>query len=776
MPYWVFLAALVSLLALSPGNSRAAERHEVTAVFEVWVAGNSVGDEVVILDKDDVLVPMKALRSGGLRSLSNCARPVRDVEYCSLRAARPKLSFQLDENELVLKIEAPPAAFGRSKVDLGSAAPPGVWYSEETSAFLNYAPRLTDGKFDGFAEAGASIGSGRIVTSGNYDTVHGPVRLLSSVEWDDRKSLRQGVLGDTYVTTDSLGGSVLIGGATLRRQFALDPYLVRIPRLGYQANIASPSTIDVYVNGNLVRRVPVSPGEVNLANIAPMTGAGSVRYVIHDAMGDSRSVSESYYAPTQVLARGVTEYTYSVGLVRNYLGTRSFSYGDPAAIGFHRLGLTDQLTVGSRAEATLHTISAGTSLALATRAGEFELGFGGSGSRETGVVRTGTASLFGYSYRANRISVRTAVKLTSRYYANTGLSPFALRNLIEESTSGSIALGARTNVASQISFASSTQTGVSVRFTGVVNSQIGNDLSVQVIASRTVYDTGAKDSEIFANLVYSLPERHTATLTKGFSQGVSQQTFGVSRALSGPTGISYQGSVTQAGEATNGSAAVQAQSLFGRMSGSVIRQDGQTHTLVEGAGTIIFAPDSGIYVSQPLQAFAVVEVPGIEGVRVYLNNTEIGRTDGEGKLFVPNLQPYYSNELSIDPADLPLGTEVDGETVRLAPPSRGGATVIFNLRKLRLVRGVLTTWKDGQRVPLKYGVVTLTSHSAEKESPIGPDGQFELDGAETGIWRGVASSPSFGRCTVEVDVAGDVLVRDVGELDCQPIGEGNPSP
>jgi outer membrane usher protein len=57
-------------------------------------------------------------------------------------------------------------------------------------------------------------------------------------------------------------------------------------------------------------------------------------------------------------------------------------------------------------------------------------------------------------------------------------------------------------------------------------------------------------------------------------------------------------------------------------------------------------------------AFAVVKVGDIEGVRVYSENVEVGRTNSSGHVFVPNLRPYLGNKLSIEIDDLPLGARI----------------------------------------------------------------------------------------------------------------------
>ncbi len=126
--------------------------------------------------------------------------------------------------------------------------------------------------------------------------------------FDDRANLRSATLGDAYVSAGPLGGSLLLGGISLARNYALDPYLVKIPRLAFAGSAMAPSTLDVYVNDVLVRRLPIEAGDFQLTNISPITGAGTTRYVLRDAFGREQRLESSYYASAGVLARGLSEF------------------------------------------------------------------------------------------------------------------------------------------------------------------------------------------------------------------------------------------------------------------------------------------------------------------------------------------------------------------------------------------------------------------------------------------------------------------------------------
>ncbi|MEO8181809.1 MAG: hypothetical protein ABI895_23495, partial [Deltaproteobacteria bacterium] len=265
------------------------------------------------------------------------------------------------------------------------------------------------------------------------------------MSYDDRAHLRSAVLGDSFLSAGALGGALTLGGLAWSRKYALDPYLVKLPRLGYTGSTLSPSTVDVYVNDTLVRRVAVDPGEFQLSNITPVTGAGTTRYVLRDAYGQEQRLESGYYSSAGVLAQGLSEYAYGIGLVRKDFGKRSFRYGGPAAMGRHRFGLTDHLTPGAHLEFDASLVNLGTELTLAGMFGEVELHAAASRGT-TRTARRGVAGILGYSYQRRGTSLRTVVRGTSRSFATLSLGADQHRNSFEQLTSTSLALGARTTL------------------------------------------------------------------------------------------------------------------------------------------------------------------------------------------------------------------------------------------------------------------------------------------------------------------------------------------
>src|ERR1700687_4599161 len=104
----------------------------------------------------------------------------------------------------------------------------------------------------------------------------------------------------------------------------------------------------------------------------------------------------------------------------------------------------------------------------------------------------------------------------------------------------------------------------------------------------------------------------------------------------------------------------------------------------------IAAIGGGLYATRPLQqGFALIQVPGVEGVRGYFENQEVGRTNSSGNLLVPNMLPYYGDGLSIADRDVPIGYGIGKLREVVAVPNHGGAVVRFDVARVESVTGTM---------------------------------------------------------------------------------------
>jgi outer membrane usher protein len=169
-------------------------------------------------------------------------------------------------------------------------------------------------------------------------------------------------------------------------------------------------------------------------------------------------------------------------------------------------------------------------------------------------------------------------------------------------------------------------------------------------------------------------------------------------------------------------------------------------------------------------AFGVVKVGDVPGVRTYLSHQYVGRTNARGEVVVPNLVSYYGNRLSIDPSDIPLDRGIGVDERIVAPAQRGGALVRFEALRLRPVTGRVVVIAREQTIVPAFGDVELVVAGRRLSSPIGVSGEFFIDDLGAGWQRMIVRYDGVRyACDFEVPdrvrVPGEAI--DVGTVTCR---------
>jgi outer membrane usher protein len=130
--------------------------------------------------------------------------------------------------------------------------------------------------------------------------------------------------------------------------------------------------------------------------------------------------------------------------------------------------------------------------------------------------------------------------------------------------------------------------------------------------------------------------------------------------------------------------------------------------------------------------FALIRVPGVENVSAYLSNQYMGRTDSRGDLLLPNMLPYYGNQVRINDKDIPLDHAVDAMLKTVAPPLRGGAVIRFPVHRVQAFVGKLKINELGRTIIPKLGELKVNTSDRAYTSPIGNGGEFYLENIAPG--------------------------------------------
>lgn len=735
-------------------------------MLELVVNQVSTGESLVILRDRDALVPISALTQAGLTGFKGRRETVGDQEFVSLASLSPDLSFAIDELDLRVNITASPALLGRTVRDLSRAAPANLIYRRDASGYVNYAVNWhTGNRADVFAESATSV-KGASFYNTMSATDHSATRGLTSVTIDRRRSMQRWTVGDSLAYSGALGGDAWIGGLSITKEFSIDPYYVRYPTLSLSTPIAVPSVMEVQVNGQVVSQERVAPGRLDVQNLPLTLGRNDAHIVVRDAFGQTRELSSTYYLTTTALAAGVQDYQYSVGFRRLGIGDKNWDYRTPVLLARHRIGVTDSLTAGGRVE--LHPgrlFSAGPSFNVRLPFGEIEAN--ASISRREN--EWGHAAMTAFNYSGRPISAGGSVMVASRQYAT--LTPnFPNQDpAVQANIYTSAAVGGPLTLTLQHSQTRFYQ-GLTRERSGLLASiHISRNVELTASATRT-YDEHGRGREAYAGLTV-LFGRSSATVshTRDDARG-SRMAFDAQQPLPVGAGYGYQMHVED-GDTKIATGVARFQGQHGRYE---VRQEStgnEVATTVSAMGSIV-GIGGGLYATRPVQqSFALIRVPGVEGVRAFSSHQEIGKTGRHGDVLVPDLQAYYGNLLNIADDDVPIQYSIADPGMTLAPPYRGGAVAQFDVQRVQRVLGRIKIVTGGDEKFQQYGELTATAADGRSYgSPVGSDGTFYFENLPKGPYHAVMEYRGT-RCTFTLDVpASNAMIADVGTMRCTADG------
>ncbi|GAO02812.1 fimbria/pilus outer membrane usher protein [Anaeromyxobacter sp. PSR-1] len=730
--------------------------------FLLPIVNDAEGEPVlVVLDGGDAWVAPADLERLGVAAGDGARRTTDGRELVSLRSLAPRLEFEVDEAALTLRLTAGPALLGRKALDLDTLRrPAGLELRESPGAFLNYSARGTTGReLTGFAEAGVSFSRHLALGSASVDPDGRVIRGLTALTREEPGPMIRFTLGDAIVPAQPLGGAPILGGVGISREPALDPYRRTTPLPQVSAFASSPSTVEVWVNGALVRTMQVAPGTYDLSNLPVTTGQNDVRVVVRDAFGRTEEVDASRYQAQGLLAQGFHAFSWYAGPQRRAFGLESWDYGRPMVLGSHRLGVTDWFTAGARLEASPDLASGGLSAVVGLPVGELQLG--GAASGHAGAL--GGAALAGWRLGLRRAWLGVDHTWTSRGYVTTTSDALFPRMLWRSGANVSWSplgwltgqLAASTTRYADGSARSAADLTAYVRMARGVHLQLGTGVSG---AGGTAQWTAT------AGLAITGPRATTLDAGTRVQDGEARTGAGIQRPLPLGEGFGYRVRTDRWAGETDVSALGQAQSSFGRYELTWDRtRAGEVGTGTASGALVLM--DGRVFAARPVEgSYAVVRVPGVPGVHAYLNNQPVGRTGRGGDLLVPGLLPYGGNRLSIADADVPIDHSVGATERVVGPPRRGGAVVVFDVERLRAVQGRVRM--PGHDAVPAYGTVVVLASRRVFSSPVGAQGEFWLDGLPAGthrahvLWHGQT-------CTFAIEVpAGAPPLLDVGQVTC----------
>jgi outer membrane usher protein len=737
------------------------------APLQLMVNDVDKGVSVVLLRGGEVLVDVDDLAKAGLAKIGGVPETVAGKRYVALGPLAPGVKYEIDQVNLALRLTVDPNLLAANKIDLQQQlAPENLTYQTVPGGFLNYAfsgQRIQNqSSYSAFTEQGVSLDGAFFDNNLTAGTGTRVSRTSTSLTFDDRDKLTRLVLGDSTATLGSLGGTSPIGGVSFSTQFAVNPYFVPFPGQTFAGIVNTPSTADVYVNGQLVRSIELPPGPFNLQNLPVTNGAGVTRVVIRNALGQTQELGAPFYQSTTLLREGLQQFTYNLGMEHD-LGAPGFGhYIRPAFLASHSFGLTDAVTPGAFLEADRHVLAAGPNLTVALPLGQVALLAAGSHDTAAG---SGVSSSLEYSYQALDFSAGVDLTYESSHYATISVPGNIDRPLTNATGFFSMPFGLL-DVTLQVSHEHFRDAGRNDQASLGSTYQLSDRIALSAVLSESRSAGQPVNNALFVALNFALGERSSATASVNHAKGVENETAQIQQSLPLGEGFGYRGQL-QTGPHSTQIGDVQYQGKYGLYEAEYDQLSGQDTERVNVGGGVV-AVGGDIFATRAItDSFALVRVADLKGVATSLNGQPVGKTDRNGELMIPSMTSYLGSRIDINDQTVPSDYTIDATERVVATSLRGAAIVDFPVHRQRALVGTIVIESGGKTVVPSYGDLTVTAGEKPFTSPIGAGGEFYLDSLPSGSFPAVVTYAD-GECrfTLAAPATQDHIIK-LGQLTCR---------
>jgi len=708
------LVALCLILGMRAAVAAAAAGNLHEAVLEVALRPHSAGEMMIVLRGDGGQLYLQEADFARLRLKLPPTTPfVRNGHRYFPPAAIPGATVSIDEARQRALITAPPLAYETTRLSAQAPESPPVTPASP-GVFLNYqlfSQRINAQTTGGlFGELGLFAGAG-VLTSSAVGRAAGAdknlVRLDTTYTRDFPAALETLNVGDAISDSGNWGYAVRYAGIRWSRNFALRPDLLTTPLLTTGGTATVPSTVDVFVNNQLVTSKQLPAGPFVIDRLPTVSGTGDVNVVVRDALGREQVLTQSFYSSASLLAPGLSQYSVNVGSVREDYALASDHYGAMLGEASYRRGLTDHLTLEGHGEFLAHGAhAAGIDAAL----GVGHLGLVSLAAAEGGdAAGSGWLGGLGFERSGSRMSLRVSNAWYGSRFAQVGQPTDPAMRLRERSiVQTGFALGPLGSVSLAYVRQAYRASPAQQTFSLTHSLSFGRSGSLNLTVTRLL---GAQASTS-AYLIYVLPfgrrRAVTATAVGGSGSGAPTNEAIVSATMSPPIGpgMGYRVSASTTG---NYDADWRRQFEAADLELETARNQGVdgTSAYLSGSTTLI---DGQVNATRSVDgSFAMVDLDGLANVPIYVENQLTTRTNSSGRAILYNLRPYEANRISVDPTDLPLDTTIQAASTIVAPPYRSGVVVRFPIERVRGATFRLVT-DAGEPVP-PGAVVSLNGAS-----------------------------------------------------------------
>ncbi|WP_334001982.1 fimbria/pilus outer membrane usher protein [Burkholderia cepacia] len=671
----------------------------------------------------------------------------------------PDAVATFDNGEQRLDVSIPQASLSRAA---RGYVDPRYWDEGVPAALLSYNGNIYRADNQGASStqaylgltAGLNVGPWRFRHNGNttYDT-HGGTHYQSvqtSLQRSIARLKAQLVIGDAF-TDGTMFDSVGFRGVRIASDERMYPESQRgyAPTIHGIAN--SNALVQVRQNGNIIYSATVATGPFEIDDLYATGYGGDLDVIVTEADGSIHTFKVPYASAVSSLRPGITRFSVTAGQYRSpLLSSKPALFQATVQHGF-----TNLITGYGGITAAPGYLAGLAGVALNTGLGSFALDITqantdlpGLGTRHGQSVKLSYSKLISptntniavaaYRYSSSGyLGLQDAMQLRSQQTGGVngllsggvrrGQFQVMLNQGLPEGWGSFYLSGSTVNYWNRSGNDTQFQAGYSNNFRRI---NYGVSVARQFDATQNRWDNrfmlnvsiplnfGSRTLYSSTSLQH---DSHGATLVQQSLTG----SLGIDNALSYGVNVGHtRGSGT--GATANVGGNVSYMSPYATLSGNASKGTGFTQYgggisggMVAYAGGVAFTPTMG-------ETMAIVEAKDANGARVTSGSGL--RIDRFGHALVSTLTPFSTNEVEIDPKDVPMSVELKSSAQHVAPTA--GAVVRLKYETEGGGRAVIMRARMADGEPVPFGA-EVSDTAGQNVGTVAQDGRVVLRGVKT---------------------------------------------
>lgn|GEM_PF-1919920 len=735
-------------------------------------------ETVYINKKGEFLVPEEFFPSCNIKEkyIEKGKTTLEGSAYINLQML-DKIHIQFDKKSMELHVEMPVKAFETcsrkakktKKIDINGEYAHCV-KNIPYSNYLNYSLSLAHQESKGNHQSSINF-LPELVSSTPYGFLRNSfllksdrktnemIRLTSYWGIDDVDNLTRWRFGDARTQDTSWGGGIHFSGVQLSKGFNMDPGFIPYPQPSIKGSAATTTSIDILSRNVKLYEEDLPPGEFSVDQLPVVAGPGNLTVETTDLTGNKHTVTVSYYISPRSLKKGVSDYSFSLGMARKDFGRKSNNYENAVFSGNYSYGITDYLT----GKTTFQTLSKGLSVGSIGGVVPIKL-LGASGVTLNSSIaashlqgNTYYLTSYGADFRTLETTVGFRLTRNDKKFTNIATYPksYASKKSIRSVVNQSFGLyGTISASYTDIKRSKKDHTKFAqLNYTKQVGRSSLNFNVTRLIGKETVYGIFLNiplGDDMYSNTRVSHKKRITGSTeiqktVKDYGIGYKVRgKYDDPNAASGEIFIKDQ-KMDFLGQANYTSLV---SNYRANITGSIV-QDG-----------------SDIFFTQRIfDGYGVVNTNKNKDVSVYRENHFIGKTSENGKLVIPTIISYIPTKVSIKTDDLSTNSSISATELSVISKFSSGVEIDFDIKNVH--RLLLSVYSEGEKTLPKgtHGNIN------EKEVIVGNDGTIYLE-IEDSVKKleGVMNLEGDKKCSISYSVD-PTLYQNVEEGDVINIGK-----